>query len=483
MTDKTLICYNIFYKAIGGKLILMKTDMTKGDPLKLILMFAVPLFMSNLFQQIYNISDTAIVGHILGDQALSSMGAVSSLYGLIMSLCLGMTSGFSLLTARYFGANDEKNLKRSIAATTVLSGGFTIILTLISVLFLKTFLHWLHTPDDIFENSYRYISIIVSCCIVTVFYNMLSGIMRALGNSLVPLIFLIISSVMNIGLDILFMMPLGFGVAGAAFATVLAQLISGILCLLYIIRKCPQIHIHKEDFSFTGAFIKEMFLTGLAMSMMMAVVNTGTVILQSGINNLGSAMIAGHTAARKISEIFMMAGSTLSATMSTFTSQNYGAGKIRRVWQGVKITHILGWIWSTMLLIITFLFADAIISGLTGSSNPEILHTGARYLRINVPFYYVLFILCILRNTLQGLGVKLWPVIGSVLEMLGKFLTVIVFIPMFGYTAVCFCEPATWIICSVMVTVVFFMHPEIRKIFKKDEKQEEKTEKEEIISI
>lgn len=443
----------------------MKTDMTRGDPLRLILMFAVPLFLSNLFQQVYNISDTAIVGHIIGDQALSSVGSVSSLYGLIMSLCLGMTGGFSLLTARYFGAGDEKNLKRSIAATIVLSGGFTLVLTVISIVLMKSFLRALHTPDDIFSDAYSYIIIIVSCCAVTVFYNMLSGILRALGNSIVPLIFLLISSALNIGLDVLFMIPLHMGVKGAASATVLAQLISGVLCLIYIIKCCPQIHVHREDFSFSFSFIREMLLTGLAMSMMMAVVNTGTVILQSGINKLGSSIIAGHTAARKISEIFMMAGATLSATMSTYTSQNYGAGNMKRVWQGVKITHITGWIWSTLLLIITFLFSDAIISGLTGSASPEVIETGARYLRINVPFYYVLFVLCILRNTLQGIGCKLWPVIGSVLEMLGKFLTVIIFIPKSGYTAVCFCEPVTWIICAAMVSAVFFTHPEMKWLF------------------
>lgn len=445
----------------------MKMDMTKGNPLRLILMFAIPLFFSNLFQQIYNLSDTAIVGHVLGDHSLSAVGSVSSVYGLITSLCFGMTGGFSLLTARYFGAGDEKNMKRSIAATVMLSGGFTLLLTIVCIVFMKTFLGFLHIPDDIFPEAYQYIFIIVSLCIVSVLYNMLSSILRALGNSLVPLIFLIISSFINIGLDFLLMVFFHMGVTGAALATVIAQFISGILCLIYIGMKFPQIHLKREDFCFSWIFVKELLLSGIAMSMMMAVVNTGTVILQSGINRLGGDIIAGHTAARKISEIYMMAGSTLSATMSTFSGQNYGAGKIKRIWEGVKITHILGWIWSTFLIIFTFLFSNQIIYLLTGSSSPEVLNTGSSYLRINVPFYYVLFVLCILRNTLQGIGCKVWPVIGSVLELLGKFAAVIIFIPRFSYKAVCFCEPVIWIICGIMVTVVFLTHPEMRWLTKK----------------
>ena len=440
----------------------MKTDMTKGNPLKLILLFAVPLFFSNLFQQIYNLSDTAIVGHVLGDQSLSAVGSVSSVYGLIMSLCFGMTGGFSLLTARYFGAGDEINMKRSIAATVVLSGGFTLIMTLFCTVFMKSFMRMLHIPDETFDEAYSYIIIIVSLCIVSVLYNMLSSILRALGNSVVPLIFLIVSSAINIGLDFLLMVYFRMGVRGAALATVIAQLISGVLCLVYIGTCFPQIHLKRKDFRFSWIFIKEMLLSGLAMSMMMAVVNTGTVILQSGINQLGGEIIAGHTAARKISEIYMMVGSTLSATMSTFSSQNYGAKEIKRIWEGVKITHILGWIWSTLLIIFTFIFADKIIYLLTGSSNPDVLDTGASYLKINVPFYYVLFILCILRNTLQGIGCKVWPVAGSVLELLGKFITVLIFIPHMGYTAICFSEPVIWIICAAMVTVVFITHPEMR---------------------
>lgn len=440
----------------------MKADMTKGNPLKLIILFAVPLFFSNLFQQIYNLSDTAIVGHVLGDQSLSAVGSVSSVYGLITSLCFGMTGGFSLLTARYFGAGEEKNMKRSIAATVVLSGGFTLTMTLVCTIFMKTFMKMLHIPSEIFDEAYSYIIIIVSLCIVSVLYNMLSGILRALGNSVVPLIFLIVSSAINIGLDFLLMVYFRMSVTGAALATVIAQLISGILCLIYIGKCFPQIHLKRSDFCFTWPFIREMLLSGFAMSMMMAVVNTGTVILQSGINQLGGDIIAGHTAARKISEIFMMVGSTLSATMSTFSSQNYGAKEIKRIWEGVKITHILGWIWSTMIIIFTFIFSDKIIAVLTGSSNPEILNTGSSYLKINVPFYYVLFVLCILRNTLQGIGCKVWPVIGSVLELLGKLLTVLIFIPIMEYKAVCFSEPVIWIICGAMVTVVFLTHPEMK---------------------
>lgn len=444
----------------------MKMDMTKGSPLKLILLFALPLFASNLFQQFYNLADTAIVGHTLGDYALSAVGSVSSVYGLVMSVCFGMTNGFAILISRYFGAKDEGRMKQAIAGTVLLSILVALALTLFCCLFLKQFLVLLNTPEEIFQDAYVYIIIIVACLVVTVFYNMLASILRALGNSRTPLLFLVISSLLNVVLDFLFIVGFSLGIAGAAYATVLAQLVSGVLCLIYIKWKCPILKLRKEDFCLSKDMVKELFSSGFAMSMMYAVVNVGTVILQSGINGLGSNVIAAHVSARKISEIYMMPCSTLASTIATFASQNYGAGKMERVWDGVKKSHILGWLWSTIAIAITYLFAEPIIAVLTGSRNPEIISTGVRYLKINLPFYYVLIVLCILRSTLQGIGCKVWPVVASTFEMLGKLITVIIFIVPFGYTAVCFCEPVTWIICCIPVCIAFVNHPDIRKLRK-----------------
>lgn len=452
----------------------MKLDMTKGKPLRLIVLFALPLFFSSLFQQFYNIADTAIVGHTLGDHALSAVGSVSSVYSLITSICFGLTNGFAILISRYFGAGDEKKMKQAIGGTVMLSLSATVMITIFCVFLLKPALRLLHTPEEIFADAYSYIRVIVFCCIVTVFYNMLASILRALGNSTVPLVFLIISSLLNIGLDLLFISVFHMGIAGAAWATVLAQGISGMLCFVYILKYCPSLRLKAEDFCLSGEQIRELLASGAGMSLMWAVVNIGTVILQSGINGLGANTIAAHVSARKISEIYMMVGATLSNTMSTYSSQNYGAGKMDRVWEGVKTAHMLSFVWATIVILVTMLFANYMIAALTGSVNPEIISTGARYLRINLPFYYVLFILCILRNTLQGIGCKVWPVMASLLEMLGKLITVRFFVKPFGYLAVCFCEPFTWIVCGLLVSVVFFTHREMKPVLYKGKREVEK---------
>ena len=440
----------------------MKLDMTKGNILPLIITFAVPLFFSNLFQQFYNIADTAIVGHTLGDHALSAVGAVSSIYGLVTSLCFGMSNGFSILISKYYGARDDKRLKQAVAGNYLLSMLFTVVLTVLGFAVLRPFLRVLNTPAEIMDDAYTYISIIIVGLAAMVLYNMQASILRALGNSKTPLIFLIISSLLNIGLDFFMILVLKMGIAGAALATVVSQLVSGVMCVIYSQKKQLIPKLSRENFHLPAAMVKELLASGSAMSLMFAVVSLGTVILQSGINGLGTTTIAAHTAARKISEMYMMVGSTLAATMSTFASQNYGAKKMDRVWEGVKKTHYLGFAWATIALVFTYVFASTIIRLLTGSDNGEVIATGARYLKINLPFYYPLMVLVILRNTLQGIGDRIMPLVASMVELLGKIVAVKFFIAPLGYTAVCFCEPVTWILCCFPVVTAFFGKKEIR---------------------
>lgn len=446
----------------------MKKDLTVGSPLKLILAFGLPLLLSNLFQQCYNLADTAIVGNTLGDEALSAIGSVSVIFGLLTSLCFGMSNGFSILVAKFFGAGDEKRMKKAVAWTILLGIIVNVVLTTTFTLLLKPFMRLLNTPEEIFDNAYSYIIVIVTCCIVMMFYNMLASTLRALGNSKIPLVFLIISSALNIGMDLFFIQGLRLGLPGAAWATVIAQLISGVCCLIYIIKKCPELKLTRDDFRFDGQMIKDLLASGAAMALMFAVVNVGTVILQSGINGLGTETIAAHVAARKISELLMLGGSALASTVSTFASQNYGAGKWDRIWQGVKVTHLLGFAWSAIVIITIFFGAEAIIGGVSGSDNPFVIATGARYLRIDTLFYFILMVLCFMRSTLQGLGSKVWPIVGSVIELLGKFIFVKFFVKPFGYEAIIWCEPVLWCICGVMISIVFFTKKEIRAVvFKK----------------
>lgn len=450
-----------------------RTDMTRGSIVSLIVSFALPLLLSNLFQQFYNIADITIVGHTLGDNALSAVGSVSVIYSLITSLCFGLTNGFAILVSQFYGAGDEKNMKKSIAGTVELSIAGALVMTLAGYFTLKPFMRILHTPEEIFDQAYTYIVIIVLGVTATTFYNMLASILRALGNSIIPLVFLIISSLLNIGLDLFCILVLHQGLAGAAGATVAAQLISGVLCFIYIRKNVPAMRLSLEDFRLSGKLVSSLLSSGFAMALMYAVVNLGTVVLQSGINGLGAETIAAHVSARKISEIYMMPSSALASTMATFAGQNYGAGKMDRVWKGFKFTNALGFIWAALVIAVSYLFSGAIMAALTGSSDSAIIGTGSLYLKINSPFYFALMPLCIGRSTLQGIGSKVWPVVSSSLEMLGKILVVIFFIPRFRYLAVCFCEPATWIVCCILVCTVLLSRKDIRAAWhKKSERRE-----------
>ena len=436
---------------LSNKEVHMEKDMTTGLPLKLIILFAVPLFVSNLFQQFYNIADTAIVGHILGDDALSAVGAVSAVYGFMLSISFGLTNGFGITVANYFGGKEIEKMRKAVAGTVVLSLVAAIIMTVIGCAGMPLFLELLHIPEEIKEDGYHYIMIIVSFFIVNFLYNMMASVLRALGNSMVPLVCLIIASILNIGLDVWFIAGLHLGIAGAAYATVIAQFLAGICCVIYIVKACPVLHLTKEDFCIDKALLKELAGSGVAMAMMFGVVNAGTVILQSGINGLGSDIIA----ARKVSEVYMMPASALGSTMATFASQNYGARKQKRVHDGVKTSVLIGFVWSTLVIAITYLFAEGIMKMLTGSDNRAIIEAGVFYLKVNLPFYYILIILCVLRSTMQAIGNKILPVISSTLELLGKLVTTLWCIAPLGYTAVCFCEPVTWIVCGGMLLVAY----------------------------
>jgi len=426
-------------------------DLTVGNPLSVILQFAIPIFIGNIFQQLYNVVDMVVVGHVLGDEALAALGATSAIYGLVISLASGMTSGFSIVVARYFGAKKEDTMKQAIASTVVLTLITALILTIASGFGIRPLLELLHTPSDIMGNSVLYIRIILQFLVVTMIYNMFAGILRAVGNSRMPLVFLIISTVINMILVVLFVKVFGMGVEGAAYATVVAQLISVILSAAYIWLKCPMLKISKEDFKANGNIINDLFATGISMGMMLSIVSVGTVALQSAVNGFGTYTITAHTAARKLSEIFMLPLGTLSLSASTFASQNYGAGNWDRIVKGIKSTALIGVIWCTTANLLVLLFVKQIVELMTGTGVGEVLSTASRYLHINLPFYYILCILLILRSTLQGLGRKLIPLLASTVELGLKFFVVGFLAPRLGYLGVCVSEPMIWTICALMV--------------------------------
>lgn len=438
-------------------------DLTKGSPIRLILIFAIPIFIGNIFQLLYNLIDTRIVGELLGEQSLAAVGSTNSVNTLIVGFMIGLTNGFAILVARYFGAKDEKELRKTVAATLVLGIGTSIVLTILSVTFLMPLLRVLNTPADIIEEAYRYISIIFLGMTIGVIYNICASVLRAMGDTITPLIFLIVSVVCNIILDYVCIAQFRMGVEGAAYATVASQLISAILCLLYILKKYPILYLHKEDFKFNKSLVINMYSSGLSMGFMMSLVSLGTVALQSSINTFGKDTIVAHTAARKLTELFMLSFSTLGTTIATFSSQNLGAGKVARIREGLIKTILLTWVWSLGVMVVTYTMAPKLVYMVTGSTNQTVLDTATLYLKVDTVFYFVPAMICIIRNAMQGIGDCKIPIVSSFIELAGKVLVVIFLAPVLGYMGIILAEPIVWILMVIPLVIRICTNPVLKK--------------------
>lgn len=441
----------------------MNVDLLKGKILKSLIIFAIPLFISNLFQQLYNTVDITIVGNYLGDESLAAMGACAAVYELLVGFALGVGNGLSIVTARSYGSNDEDMVKKSVVGSMVIGIGITAIIMLISILFLLPLLELLNTPENILEESYSYISTVTMFVGVMFLYNLCAGFLRAIGNSIIPLVFLIVSSLLNIALDIVFITQFNMGIKGAAIATIIAQGISAVLCIVYIYLKCPILIPKKKHFVFDKELYKELLGQGLSMGVMLLIVSAGTVILQKAINNLGYLIIAGHTAARKLNSFAMIPAASLALSLATFVSQNKGANQKDRIKKAVNYSNILSIIWGITITVVLIFLAPTLIKYLSGSNEEVVINNGARYLIINAPFYAVLGILLNLRNALQGLGEKLIPLVSSIIEFFGKIVFVILFIPSLKYFGVIICEPVIWCLMCLQLTYSFYKNPYIRK--------------------
>lgn len=439
-------------------------SLTEGKILKSLVIFAIPILIGNIFQQLYNVADTAIIGNVLGDQALAAVGATSALYSLVIGFANGITNGFSVVLARVFGEKDEEKLKQTSALIYFLTVIISIILTLASVISLHSILVMLKTPENILPKTESYLHIILTFAIVTMLYNMFSGILRAIGDSKTPLYFLLLSSALNVGLDFLFVKGLNRGIGGAAEATVIAQIVSVSLCIVYIWKKCQVLKSSMRYLKWDKALVKELLLTGFSMGLMLVVVSIGSVALQSAVNSLGEQIIAAHTAARKIDEIFMMPLGTLATAAATFASQNFGAGKYDRVYKGIKDAVLIAIGWSACAILIVFAIGKYMVKWLTGTSDAEIISNALMYMKINIVFFLVLSILLVLRSSLQGVGRKIVPVLGSGVELILKFGAVNIITNRLGYFGVCILEPIIWGISAIMVLVDFVVY---QKTYKK----------------
>ncbi len=434
-------------------------DLTKGNPLKLIFMFALPVLLGNVFQQFYNLADTMMVGKMLGIDALAAMGATGSFYGLIVGLAMGITVGFSILISQYYGAKDIANMKKAVAGTLFLSIACGIIITLAALLLNRPILELLGTPDDIIEMSYEYLVIIFSGILISILYNTGASVLRALGDSRTPLYFLIFGTVLNIALDYAFIALLHMNVAGAAYATIIAQACSVLLCIYYIKVKYPILYLKREDFSFPKGMLMSQFSMGISMGLMNSIVSIGSVILQSAVNSMGSIIIAGHTAARKLSEMFMQPMVSIGIAATTFASQNLGAGHIDRIKEGIRKCILLCFLWASFTVLLSFTGMRFLIMIMVEAKETEAIATAEYYMKINSVFYYALGALFIYRNVLQGIGRKTIPIASSIIEMFVKIGATFLLVPSFGYLGIAVCEPIAWLIMTAFL-MFFFYHDE-----------------------
>lgn len=430
-------------------------DMTQGDPIRLILAFAAPLLVGNIFQQIYTMVDTMVVGHSLGDSAVAAVGAASSLYTLLVDFVIGMNLGYGIVVTQSFGARDETALRRSVAGMAVLNVTVTSLVTALSLSFLPALLRYMNTPESIFSQVHTYIAILCAGMLTTVCYNMGAAILRAVGNSRSPLYFLMISCGINIALDVILVIGFRLGVAGAAVATVAAQGVSAILCGLYIVRNYRAILPRREDFRQIRPLLSDLLSTGFAMALTFCVVDLGSTIFQRANNLLGEAYITAYTAARRIMMIMMQPMDSIDAANATFVGQNWGAKQTGRIKAALKKVIGLDLLWSVFACGVAWLFGRALVRFATGITTAATVENAALSLRIHLSFFPALAVLFCLRTTMQAMGRKTVPVISSCIELAMKVLAARLLIPRLGFLGTCVTEPATWVLMMVFLATAF----------------------------
>lgn len=431
-------------------------DMTSGSTMKLILGFAVPLLMGMLFQQVYSLVDTIIVGRFLGVSALAAVGATGSINFLIVGFCQGICNGFALPVAQRFGAKDYDGLRKYVGNSAVLSIIFGGAITLITVIACRPILELMQTPADIIDLSYHYIVVIFAGIPAIMLYNILSAYLRSLGDSITPVIFLVLSAGLNIGLDLLFIVTFHRGVFGAAFATVLSQAVSGILCLILIIKKFDLLHLKREDWKLDWGYSRYLLIMGLPMGLQYSITAIGSVILQASVNTLGSTAVASMTAGSRISMFVVCPFDALGSTMATFGGQNVGAGRLDRLGRGLRSAVILGAIYSALILVVLIFFGRNLILLFVSAKEAAVIAQAKQFLVTNAAFYLMLALVNIVRFLIQGMGFSGFAVFAGVFEMVARTLVGLVFVPIFGFTAACSANPLAWIFADCFLIPAFF---------------------------
>ena len=446
----------------------VQNDMTKGSPMKMILGFTIPVFIGNVFQQFYNMADAVIVGKFVGTKALAAVGSTGTIMFLIYGFAVGMTAGFTVLTAQKFGAGDMRGMRKTVGGAALLSLIVGCILTALFMVFMKPLLYLMNTPSDIFADAYSYIMIVSGGILAQMMYNLLASVLRALGNSKVPLYFLIFCALLNIVLDLVFIIVFDMGTPGAAWATVISQGISGILCLVYIVWKVPLLHMSRDDWRPAGNILGVQLRIGLPMALQYSITSIGTMMVQSALNILGSTLVAAFTAASKIEQVVTQAYVAMGTTIATYGAQNMGAGNVPRIRQGFKACTILGVIYSFIAAAFVMTLGKYMTYLFVSEDVEQIMSSVDIYLKCVGLFFIPLAVVNIYRNGIQGLGYGILPMMAGVAELAGRGIVAIVAARQKSYLGVCLASPAAWVFAGMLLIGMYYyiMERDIKKIFR-----------------
>lgn len=435
----------------------MAKDMTSGKPIKLIWNFTIPLLIGNLFQQLYNMADTFIVGRTIGVHALASVGSTGSIIFLILGFANGLTAGLAIPLAQRYGAKNYSGVKRSFYVSILISAMVAILLTILSMLFCRQILEIMQTPVEIIDGAYDYLMVIFAGIFSSMAFNLLSNIFRSIGDAKTPLYFLVIACIMNIILDVVFIAGFGMGVEGAGYATVLSQIFSALACILYIWKKIPILRLNSKDFVAESSDVKEHVRISFPMAFQSSIIAIGAIIIQITLNQLGATAVAAYTAAQKIDQVAILPMMSFGVTMATFVAQNYGAKKYDRIWRGVRDCIKLSLTFAISVGIILNLFSPIFIRAFVGVGHEEVVELGAIYFITNGTMYSLLSLLFIYRYTLQGVGKTFTPTVAGIMELCMRAFAAVVLSNLYGYTGATMANPLAWLGSLIPLMIAYYL--------------------------
>ena len=438
-------------------------DMTKGEPFRLLIVYSIPILLGNIFQQLYNMCDTIIVGRLLGPDALAAVGNTGPMNFLVLGFLYGMTSGFAVITAQRFGAGDADGLRRSVAMNVTLNAISGVVITAVSCALTMPILKLINTPEEILALSFDYIFVIFAGSLTAVLYNGCSCVLRAVGDSRTPLYFLLFSSALNIVLDIVFIASFKMGVAGAAWATVISQLVAGIASFVWIVVKYPMLRVHLSDFAFKWDFAWKHLNIGMNMGFQFSITAIGVVVLQKALNQFGATKVAAVTAAQKVEQLVTVAAGVMGITMANYGGQNLGAGRIDRIKEGVTKAVIITTVFAVLAAVLAWGFKNQLIGLFMDKAEisvekwAEILDTAGVYLKICAVFFPVLFVIFIYRNILQGIGHGFWPLMCGFFELVARSAAAYALPGVVGFAGICIAEPLAWFSAAIPLAIAYYV--------------------------